>query len=425
MPDLKIYLLGPFQILVDGVPVEEARWTRKKAKVLVKVLALARHHKMHRGQLADLLWPEMEADAALNNLHKIIHAARRVLDPEFVVTQESVVSLAEANVWIDADEFEQRAGEALKTGWTESLEAALSLYQGDILEEDLYEDWASLRREQLRLLQQRVLERLAEVREAEGDERAIELWNRVLATNRAHEEAHRRLMRIYAATGRRHLALVQYRLCTEALQQDLEAGPERATVELYEGLLTGGVAAEQPPGVSAGPVEAAPEKPRMSGRAVRRAAAAIAVVSLAIAAYFLIPKRRANTGSPPSLAILPLRVNGEHADLENAGDGITEELINSISRFPGIRVMARGTVFAYKGRSDVREVGRELKVKAVLSGYLREDATSATIGVELIDVADGGAIVGAEVFHAGAEFAVDATALEFRSRRCRAGQADR
>lgn len=81
MPELQVYLLGHFQIIVDNVAVEESRWVRKKARVLLKVLALAPGHGVHREQLLEILWPDMEADAGLNNLHKVIHAARRVLEP--------------------------------------------------------------------------------------------------------------------------------------------------------------------------------------------------------------------------------------------------------------------------------------------------------------------------------------------------------
>jgi hypothetical protein len=70
--DVRIRLLGSFAVLIDGVPAPE-RWLRK-AKSLVKVLALAPGHRLHREVLAELLWPGRGRDSARNNLHQEVHA---------------------------------------------------------------------------------------------------------------------------------------------------------------------------------------------------------------------------------------------------------------------------------------------------------------------------------------------------------------
>ena len=67
---LEVYLLGPFRVVVDGLPVEEHRRARRKPKLLVKFLALRPHHRLHREQLTELLWPDSDPDSACNNLHK-------------------------------------------------------------------------------------------------------------------------------------------------------------------------------------------------------------------------------------------------------------------------------------------------------------------------------------------------------------------
>lgn len=69
---MRIRLLGSFAVLIDGVPAPE-RWLRK-AKSLVKVLALAPGHRLHREVLAELLWPGRGRDSARNNLHQEVHA---------------------------------------------------------------------------------------------------------------------------------------------------------------------------------------------------------------------------------------------------------------------------------------------------------------------------------------------------------------
>src|SRR5205085_6307646 len=98
---LEVYLLGPFRIMVDERAIEERRWSRRKPKLLVKLLALQPHHQLHREQVMELLWPDLDAEAAANNLHKSIHAARRALEPtlqsgadsRFVLTREQQITL--------------------------------------------------------------------------------------------------------------------------------------------------------------------------------------------------------------------------------------------------------------------------------------------------------------------------------------------
>ncbi|HEX8846068.1 MAG TPA: winged helix-turn-helix domain-containing protein [Pyrinomonadaceae bacterium] len=91
-----------------------------------------------------------------------------------------------------------------------------------------------------------------------------------------------------------------------------------------------------------------------------------------------------------SLAVLPL-VNGTaDANAEYLSDGITESIINRLSQLPQLRVMARSTVFRYKGRDiDPQEAGREMNVRAVLTGRLLQLGDSLIIRTELTDIADG------------------------------------
>jgi hypothetical protein len=136
---LEMRLLGPVSLAIDGAPVEERVWTRRKAKALLKILALAPHHQLHREQLLDLLWPELEPELAANNLNKVIHSARRALEPglkaggdsRFLHTHDQQVSLsAPGGLWIDAEAFEQAAQTALKSRELAAYETALALYAG-------------------------------------------------------------------------------------------------------------------------------------------------------------------------------------------------------------------------------------------------------------------------------------------------------
>jgi serine/threonine-protein kinase len=106
------------------------------------------------------------------------------------------------------------------------------------------------------------------------------------------------------------------------------------------------------------------------------------------------PARRRRPGIP-SLAVLPLVNTSADPDAEYLSDGITESLITLLSQLPGLRVMARSTVFRYKGREvDAQEVGRALKVRAVLTGRLSQRGRRLVLAAELVDVKDGGRLWG-------------------------------
>jgi serine/threonine-protein kinase len=96
-----------------------------------------------------------------------------------------------------------------------------------------------------------------------------------------------------------------------------------------------------------------------------------------------------------SLAVLPLVNQSQDQDLDYLSDGLTESLINNLSQVPRLRVMARSTVFRYKGQNpDPRVVGRQLDVKAVLTGHLRQRGNEYIVGAELVDVDDGAQLWG-------------------------------
>ncbi len=92
-----------------------------------------------------------------------------------------------------------------------------------------------------------------------------------------------------------------------------------------------------------------------------------------------------------SLAILPFANMSGDPDLEYLSDGVTEGLINNLSRLPKLRVMARSTVFRYHGRElpDPQQVGDELAVRAVLLGRLLRRDDALIIKLELVDTNDG------------------------------------
>src|SRR5215217_3533090 len=74
---LRVRLLGGFQVSVGLRTVKESEWRLRKAASLVKLLALAPNHRLHREEAMDLLWPKLRSKAAANNLRYSLHNARR------------------------------------------------------------------------------------------------------------------------------------------------------------------------------------------------------------------------------------------------------------------------------------------------------------------------------------------------------------
>ncbi|HXI89172.1 MAG TPA: protein kinase [Blastocatellia bacterium] len=99
-----------------------------------------------------------------------------------------------------------------------------------------------------------------------------------------------------------------------------------------------------------------------------------------------------------SLAILPFVNQSGDSDLEYLSDGVTEALINNLSRLTKLRVMARSTVFRYKSREvqDAQQVGHELGVRTVLNGRLLKRGDSLIVKLELVDTNDGSHLWGGQ-----------------------------
>ena len=98
-----------------------------------------------------------------------------------------------------------------------------------------------------------------------------------------------------------------------------------------------------------------------------------------------------------SIAVLPFENTAGDPEHEYLSDGITGSLINILATIPKLRVMAQSTVFRYKGRKiDPQAIGRELNVRAVLTGRVMQSGGSLRIGAELVDVATGSLLWGAQ-----------------------------
>jgi serine/threonine-protein kinase len=117
--------------------------------------------------------------------------------------------------------------------------------------------------------------------------------------------------------------------------------------------------------------------------------------------------RRRSRRAINTLAVLPLSHASGDDELDYFADGLTESLINNLSQIPRLRVMARSTIFRFKGqRTDPRSIGRELGVQAVLIGRVAQRAGDFVVSAELVDVEDGSRLWGTTLTRRDADVVV-------------------
>jgi DNA-binding SARP family transcriptional activator len=236
---ITLQLLGSFRVRVGARLIQSEDWDLRKGKAVVKLLALSDRHRMHRGELMHLLWPERSSEAASNNLHKALHVVRHMLEPglrprvqsSFLQMHGDFVYLtAPDGIQTDVEAFTAAARLALSTRDGDACRQALSLYGGDLLPEDRYEDWTIALREELAILRFNVLMCLGQAEANEGNlERAIAVAQEAIDVDPLNEEAHSLLIHLLAQIGQRHLALRQYERLRALLREELGIEPDEST----------------------------------------------------------------------------------------------------------------------------------------------------------------------------------------------------
>src|SRR5919109_3801375 len=219
----EIHLLGGFRVVVDGSAVPDDAWRHRRGADLVKQLALAPGHRLHREQVMDTLWPDLPGEAAAANLRKATHFARRALGWEgsIGIDADMLALLPGAEVHSDVERFEDAAREALRQADQRACAKAAELYRGELLPEDRYAPWSQEPRARLRLRYLQVL-------------KAGRSWERVLELDGADEDAHRALIQDALHRGDRGAAIRQFERLRQTLRADLGVGPDPASVALYE-----------------------------------------------------------------------------------------------------------------------------------------------------------------------------------------------
>lgn len=240
---ISVHMLGNFT-----VTIQESNLMLPSSRSLSLFKYLLLHHKQNtpREVLMDVFWPDAEPETARNNLNVAVHSLRRAIRSmiflPFIVFKDGGYGFeSNVEVWLDIEEFERcvKAGERFEarnqlSTAVSQYEAAISLYQGDFLEQNPYEEWTVLDRERLRIAYLDTLDRLSQIYFKEERYSACRsACQLILARDPCREDAHCLLMQCYSRQGQPHLALYQYQVCVEALRGELQVEPAPETTQLY------------------------------------------------------------------------------------------------------------------------------------------------------------------------------------------------
>jgi DNA-binding SARP family transcriptional activator len=229
-PTFRILLLGPFQVTRDqrDAPIE---LRRKTCALLAYLAATARPHP--RQLLAELFCQETDDPQAA--LRSVLSRIRQRLGAGALLTSGNTVQLDQALVWVDCLELARHLDASRSSLSSTTLAAGIDLYQGAFLanlsldDSPEFELWLLNERNRYRALYEWGLETLiAQLIAEDAIEPAISRVQALIQSNPLLEQAHGRLMWLYARRGQREAALHQFEECRRVLQRELavEPGPE-------------------------------------------------------------------------------------------------------------------------------------------------------------------------------------------------------
>lgn len=424
---LRLTTFGGCVISREGVAIISLS-AQRRALAVVAMVAAAGPAGVSRDVIAGRLWPESEESKAKLSLRQILHVVHTQLgEPELLGTGPDL-RLDAARCTSDVAEFRQ----ALSSG---NVERAALLYSGSFLagfflrQAPAVDEWIEGERAELARLAQRAIEELAGQAAASGaHEHALTQWRRLVAMEPLSGRLAASYMQSLANVGDIAAALRHARVYESLVQQELGSPPDSVVVALARSLRSTAppaplVSLPTPPDVTGapGPVHvesveperargiATPPATRVGSHqhvSTKSPAISVLLATLALVAtvlLVLITRRDATqtpdvqesqaaaniTAAPATIAVLPFtNLTADQTDAY-ASDGLTDELIGTLGRVPGLQVIARTSVFALRDRAlGIRAIADTLRVAAVVEGSWRRDGERLRVSAQLVRASD-------------------------------------
>ena len=346
MTGVRLELLGGFRLMSSsGVEVDVRA---KKNRALLAILALAPRLEVTRDHLIGLLWSDRADEQARSSLRQALVSLRKdfaALEAEPIALNGDRVRLDPKRMSVDVVEF--LASSAGDDG--SALRAAAALYVGPFLDgfatnDNALEDWLRDARADLAGRAARVFGSLAGT--IAGAER-IAVAERLVALEPLREASHLTLMQAHIAEGQPALAIKHYEICRLLLKRELGVEPSEDLQKLRRTLDR---SSNEPPGA----------------------------VSL---------------GRKPVIAVLPFENLSGHPGQQFFSDGISEDIIDRLTKYRVLSVIGHHSSFAMRARgTDLREIREKLKADYVLTGNVRRSENRIRIAARLTDAKTEGAV---------------------------------
>lgn len=250
MSSLHISLFGSVQVSHSDPALRTGKLTNT-LQGLLAFLLLERQRLHSREALASRFWSGYDLPHARNCLNTALWRLRQVLEPDGIESgtyllrnhRGDIGFNRESQHWLDVQVFEEQITGALRlppgearASQVNELQSAVALYTGDLLE-GIYDDWALREREYLRRLYLNGLAYLMQYYKLHQIyDKSLSCGQLILDHDPLREEIHREMMRVYAESGQRSLALRQYESCRATLEVELNIGPMDETQLLYQQL---------------------------------------------------------------------------------------------------------------------------------------------------------------------------------------------
>lgn len=249
-PELRVETFGGLKILKEGVDIAASEWRRKAAKQLLMLLITKHSCPVSKEELMVDLWPDADVKSAQGNFKVVFNHLVKILEPERQARMDSkfiskgdtsLQLLVGKNLWLDTQDFETFLENGLKLkkknpqAAYEMLEAAIKLYRGEYLAGEYLDDFSLRERDRLRIMAIKGAEALAELLiDAQEYDKALLWCDKVLQLDDAWEKAYQLKIICYGEMKRTSLVEKVFRICLEALKNELGTGASYSTENIYK-----------------------------------------------------------------------------------------------------------------------------------------------------------------------------------------------
>lgn len=246
VPPLRVFTFDQLRIFKQNAEVDLSKTKSRKARDLLRYMIVYRRRSVPNEVLCEMFWPGMDYQFAKSNLHSTMYLVKRLLGSNFILSTDSGYIFDPNNeVWVDADEFERIIKSAESKDISDEqrillIEKALSIYKGDFMKENLYEDWVLPHRESYKEMYINALVELSTIYLTVGNiSKAIEKAQIAFREDPFNEIACMTMMKAYTRCGKHTEAIKVYKRLCNFLKKELNIEPGGDLSKLYNDIVSG------------------------------------------------------------------------------------------------------------------------------------------------------------------------------------------